>query len=282
MKYILCDRVTLTFDLLTQKGCATYCHLMGCVCTTFEVNRSRRDRAPERHGKNFDQPVWPWPLDPEMVRNTSSPHGACVPHMKWIGQKGMEPCRGHSQNFDRPVWPWPLTFLTRKWCTTHLHPTCRVCTTFEVNRSRRDRAPERHGKNFDQPVWPWPLDPEMVRNTSSPHGACVPHMKWIGQKGMEPCRGHGQNFDRPVWPWPLTFLTRKWCTTHLHPTCRVGTTYEMNRSNKHRAIEQSQQKPLITGVTFISNDGCDLNLWPLGLKMECDTSTCYGLYLCQV
>ena len=35
---------TLT-RFFTQKWCATHRHLMGCVCTTYEVNRSNRDEA---------------------------------------------------------------------------------------------------------------------------------------------------------------------------------------------------------------------------------------------
>ena len=38
---------TLT-RFFTQKWCATHRHLMGCVCTTYEVNRSDKDGATER------------------------------------------------------------------------------------------------------------------------------------------------------------------------------------------------------------------------------------------
>ena len=41
-------RVTLTYDILSWKGCPTHYDLMGCVCFSYEVNRWNRDGATER------------------------------------------------------------------------------------------------------------------------------------------------------------------------------------------------------------------------------------------
>ena len=50
--------------------------------------------------------------------------------------------------------------------------------------------------------------------------------------------------------------------------------------NRDGATERKRQKHVITGVTFISNDRCDLDRFEL--EMDCDTSTRHGLYLYQV
>ena len=102
---------------------------------------------------------------------------------------------------------------------------------------------------------------------------CASHMKWIDEIWTELQSRHGKNFERLVWPWPLTFHPEKWCATHSPLVCCMYATYEVIRPNRDEATEWPQQKLLITGVTFISNDRCDLDL--LDLEMDRDTSTCH-------
>ena len=76
---------------------------------------------------------------------------------------------------------------------------------------------------------------------------CVPHMKWIGQKGTEPWSGNGKTFKRPVGHW---LLTQKWCATHRHLMGCLCTTYEVNQSKRNGATEQTRQNLPTTRVTL--------------------------------
>ena len=56
--------------------------------------------------------------------------------------------------------------------------------------------------------------------------------------------------------------------------CCIYAIYEVIRSYKEEAMEQTQQKlhNKMTHVTFISNDWCDLDLGPSYLEMDHATS----------
>ena len=117
---------TLT-RFFTQKWCATHRHLMGCVCTTYEVNRSDKDGATERtRPKLRTTPVtfiWNdrcdlnlWPFELKMDRDTLSCHAKYTPD--WSNSHGaMERTR---QNLR--MTPVTLTFdLVTSNCTCHKH-----------------------------------------------------------------------------------------------------------------------------------------------------------------
>ena len=117
---------TLT-RFFTQKWCATHRHLMGCVCTTYEVNRSDKDGATERtRPKLRTTPVtfiWNdrcdlnlWPFELKMDRDTLSCHAKYTPD--WSNSHGaMERTR---QNLR--MAPVTLTFdLVTSNCTCHKH-----------------------------------------------------------------------------------------------------------------------------------------------------------------
>ena len=91
---------------------------------------------------------------------------------------------------------------------------------------------------------------------------CVPHMKWIRQKGTEPWSGNGKTFKRPVGHWLLTFWPRN-DARHI-VTLGFFVYHIWNESVKkgwsHRA-----------DTTKPSNDPCDLDLCLFDPEMVCDT-----------
>ena len=250
--------VTFTFDLLTLKWCATHRHLMGCVYTTYEVNRSNRDGAMERTRQNFERPLWPWPLTfwpGNGARHILTSWVACVPHMKWIG-----PIRTERTQPKLRTTPVTLTFdlLTRKWCATHRHLMGCVYTTYEVNRSNRDGATERTRPKLRTTPMTLTFD-LLTRKWCATHRhlmGCVYTTYEVNRSNRDGATERTRPKLRTT-PVTLTFdlLTRNWCATHYHLMSCVCTTYEVNRSNRYGATERTPKT---------SNDACDLHLkWPV-------------------
>ena len=188
---------TLTFDLLTQKWFATLRNDMGCMCTTHKLNRSKRGGATKQTRKQLwtTQVTLTFGFDTEMVRDTSSPHGLCVYH---IGSESVKKWWSPRVDTAKPSnEPCDLDFrlLTQKWCGTHRHLMGCLCTTYEVNQSKRDGATDQTRQNL--PTTPcdldlWLFDPEMVRDTwpLHIHGArssiCVAYSPRAGCEQRDP------------------------------------------------------------------------------------------------
>ena len=74
-------KIGTTFDLWSWIWCATPRHLMCCMYATYEVIQPNKDGVMGRtRQKNqtdllFKWPVWPWPFDLEMDRDTLSRYG---------------------------------------------------------------------------------------------------------------------------------------------------------------------------------------------------------------
>ena len=99
---------------------------------------------------------------------------------------------------------------------------------------------------------------------------CMPHMKWFVQITRKSRSRHGKKFNWPVRTFLPFVLKTVRDTSPL--MCCMHATYEVIRSNKAEAIERTRQKRQMTRVTLISNDRWDLDLWPVGLVMDRDTS----------
>ena len=59
-------------------------------------------------------------------------------------------------------------------------------------------------------------------------------------------------------------------------------TFVMIKPNRDGATQQTRQQLLMNGVTLISNDQSDRDLWYFDLEIDRHTPTCHELYLYQV
>ena len=190
-------RVTLTFDLLTQKWRATHHPPMGLFVPHMKRIGEIGSELQSGHDKNLrkrpklTQQGHRWAMKscdcPPLANVTVTLMGHICATLVTL-------------TFD---------LLTRKWCVTH-RPVMRYVFVPPMMGISRTGTKLRsgHDQNFERPVWPWPLTfwtGNGARHIVSPWVVFVPHMKQICQIGSELQSGHDQNFERPVWPWPLTF-----------------------------------------------------------------------------
>ena len=128
---------------------ATHSHLMGCLCTTYEVNRSERDGAMEWKRQNLQTTCGTLTFDPEMMRDTSSPYGLFVYHL-WsesvkkerspradTAKPSNDPCDFDLCLFDPEMVrdTWPL----------HIHGASRVCAAYSPRAGCEQRYPMAYG-----------------------------------------------------------------------------------------------------------------------------------------
>ena len=176
------NRVTLTFDLLTRDGVwHIFTSWVVCVPHVYEVIRSNRE------GASWERTRPKLQTTPVILTFDLLTQNRCTTHRHLMGcvctayEVNRSNRDGASDRTQQKLKTTPETFdlLTQKWCVTHRYLMGCVCTTYEVNRSNKDGATERtRSKLTNDPcdLDLWPFHPEMVRDTSSPHGLCVYHI----------------------------------------------------------------------------------------------------------
>ena len=214
--------VTLTFDLFTRNQCATHRHLMGSVCTTYEVIWSNRDGASERTRQKLRTTPVTLAFD-LLTKNRCATHChlmGCVcttyevirSNRDWASERTRQKLQTTRVN---------LTFdlLTRKWCATHRHFMGCVCTTYEVNWSNKDGATERTRPKLQTTAVTLTFD-LLTRKWCTTHR----HLMGCVCTTYEVKRSNRDGAMERTWPKlqttavTLTFdlFTRKWCATHRH------------------------------------------------------------------
>ena len=176
----------------------------------------------------------------------------CVPHMKWISQKGTEPWSGNEKTFKRPV---TLTFgpLTQKWCAKHryLNGWCVYHVWSEL--VKKGRSMERTRKNLRTACVTLTFWPEMVHATSSHHGLCVYHIgsesvkKWWRPRA-DTAEPSNEQCDLDFWSFDLEMMRDTSSPYGLFVYHIWSESVKKGRS--HRA-----------DTTKPSNDPCDRDLW---------------------